>query len=343
MTSSRKKTIVVALKTITIALVLCVLAAELVLRFLPVQTGLHSLPVNAENPVARFEPNRPFVFSDGWDLALANRGRVNNVGFVNRQDYDSTLNTPLLAVVGSDEVEALIVPFDSTVHGRLANLVAGRARVYSFGGSGSSLSQDLSWADYARQTFRPSRLAVILSPSDADHSLLKYWQDKGFYHFREAANGELELQLVEYEPSRIRMLARESALVRYVVMNGHSLFATEVASLTGGIPDDPGESRLRENERAVDAFLEQLPQRAGLPPQQIALVIDAVRPAMYKPQNPETHRSSFEHKVQRYIVDRARQAGFEVIDLEPIFRAQFARDSVRLAFEVDDWWNEVAH
>src|SRR6478672_132714 len=146
---SRRKSFLFAAITIMVSLFGCAVVAELVLRFLPVQTGLRLLAVNDQTPVARFTPNRTFVFSRGWRLAMVNRGRVNNVGFVNNQDYDSTLNTPLLAVVGDSYVEALMVPYDSTLQGRLAHAVAGRARVYSFGASGAAMSQYLAWADYA--------------------------------------------------------------------------------------------------------------------------------------------------------------------------------------------------
>ena len=60
------------------------------LRFLPVSTGLRSMPVNAANPVLHFTPNRPFVNSLGWNFHNVVRGRVNNAGFVNDQDYGAT-------------------------------------------------------------------------------------------------------------------------------------------------------------------------------------------------------------------------------------------------------------
>jgi hypothetical protein len=56
-------------------------------RFLPVATGFATVEVTAENSVFHFTPNRNWVYSRDWDLALANRGRVNNAGFINEQDY----------------------------------------------------------------------------------------------------------------------------------------------------------------------------------------------------------------------------------------------------------------
>jgi len=221
----------VAGMTIAITLVGCVVVAELVLRFLPVQTGLRALPVDSLNPVARFTPNRAFVSSRGWRLSYPNRGRVNNAGFVNNQDYDSTLTTPLLAIIGDDYVEAAMVPYDSTLQGRLARALAGKARVYSFGASGAALSQYLAWADFARKTFRPASIVVVVGANDADESLLKYWRDQGFYHFREGSDGALALERVDYRPSPFRQLVRRSALARYALMNGRSVFRGRVGAL----------------------------------------------------------------------------------------------------------------
>lgn len=46
-----------------LAIAFPLIVAEITLRFLPVNSGLHAQPVDAANPVFRFEPNRPFLFS----------------------------------------------------------------------------------------------------------------------------------------------------------------------------------------------------------------------------------------------------------------------------------------
>ena len=343
MRSGRRKTIVFG--TITIILALCAYAvvAELVLRFLPVQTGLRALAVDDRNPIARFTPNRTFVFSRGWRLSLANRGRVNNVGFVNDQDYDSTSRTPLLAVVGDSYVEALMVPYDSTLQGRLARTLAGRARVYSFAMSGAPLSQYLAWADYARRTYRPTGLVVVVVLNDFDESLLKYRQAPGYYHFRQAADSALSLERLDYRPSRVRQLLRQSALARYIFMNGPSLLAARVSGVAGNTSADTNPVRVHDSERAVDAFLAQLPARAGLPSRRIALVVDAVRPALYDPHRRAAAAATYAGRLRRYLIDHGRETGFEVLDMEPVFAAHYARDGTRFEYAVDAHWSAVGH
>jgi hypothetical protein len=108
------------LGSLTVALTLAagLVVAEVVLRFLPVASGTRTLAVNAQNPVFHFTPNRDFTFSTGWNMELAHRGHMNNVGFVNDQDYDKDDARPLLAVVGDSMIEAAMVPYRETLHGR---------------------------------------------------------------------------------------------------------------------------------------------------------------------------------------------------------------------------------
>src|SRR5262245_12759965 len=88
------------------SLLLCLLLAEIVLRFLPVATGMWALPVNASQPILRFTPNREFLFSRDWNFSLVNRGRTNNDGFVNDENYVERDPRPLLAAIGDSYVEA---------------------------------------------------------------------------------------------------------------------------------------------------------------------------------------------------------------------------------------------
>ena len=118
--------------------------------------GLRSLPVNAANPVLRFTPNRPFVNSLGWNFHTVVRGRVNNAGYVNDQDYVRD-GPPLIAVIGDSFIEAQMVPYAETLQGRLATALSGKFRVYSFAASGAPLSQYLVFAGHAAREYGAAR------------------------------------------------------------------------------------------------------------------------------------------------------------------------------------------
>src|SRR4051812_7940933 len=108
---SRLKTVIFGAITVTLAVIACLVLAELVLRFLPYDQGLRAEAVTAEQPVFRFERNRNSTYSSGWDFQDANRLRTNNDGFVNNQDYDRTQTSPLLAIIGDSYIEAAMVPY----------------------------------------------------------------------------------------------------------------------------------------------------------------------------------------------------------------------------------------
>jgi hypothetical protein len=156
---SRRREFLVNLLLSLASIAFCLLAAEIVLSFLPVSTGLRSGPVTAADPVLHFMPNRPFTNSLGWTMHNVVHGRVNNAGFVNDQDYVRE-GPPLIAVVGDSFIEAQMVTYRQTLQGRLAAALKDKFRVYSFAGSGAPLSQYLIWAGFAVKEYG-ARAVVI--------------------------------------------------------------------------------------------------------------------------------------------------------------------------------------
>ena len=150
-----------ALLTISLTLIICLGTAE---NSAAVPAGGNPacarLPVTAENPVFHFTPERHAIFSRGWNFDMVNHRRVNNAGWINDQYYRKDDPAPLLAIIGDSYIEALMVPYAQTLYGRLAEKLAGRLRVYSFGASGAPLSQYLIWASHAVREYG-ARAVVI--------------------------------------------------------------------------------------------------------------------------------------------------------------------------------------
>ena len=175
--------------TVAITVAICVVVAEVVLRFLPVASSLYTVPVTAQSPVFHFTPNRDFVYSRDWDMVLAHRGHVNNAGFVNDQDYQKDGSLPMLAVVGDSMIEAAMVPYRDTLQGRLATALAGKLRVYSFATAGAPLSQYLIWARHAVREYGAQALVISVVGNDFDESHSAYKTSPGFWHYVPDANG----------------------------------------------------------------------------------------------------------------------------------------------------------
>ena len=111
-----------------------------------------------------------------------------------------------------------MVPPRDTLHGRLAAAFAPAVRVYSFAASGAPLSQYLVWAREARERWKAQALVIVVVGNDFDESLAIYKRGPGFHHYVAGADGALQLQRFDYQPSRLRIAARKSAFARYLVV-----------------------------------------------------------------------------------------------------------------------------
>lgn len=326
---------------------------EIVFRVLPTSESLRALPVNADNPVMRFEPGRTVTISRGAAFQPRARKRVNNFGFVNDQDYDPEAGEPLLAVVGDSYVEAVQVEHHHTFHGLLADALRDRARVYSFAASGAPLSSYLAYAAYARDLFQPSDLVVVIVGNDFDESWVEYKRAPGFHYFAEAGD-DVELLRVDYQPSRLKSVARRSALVRYLMLNlnvdPHLVLGWLAPDARAAGPDlyagntlaDADSKRRALGRRAAEIFLERLPAAAGIGAPAITLVVDGVRPQLYTLGTPGGDGTFF-GQMRRHLITTAQARGFRVIDLQPRFVGEHQRTGRRLEFESDGHWNVDGH
>lgn len=350
---SRFKKILFALVALSLACGISALFLELVFRFLPVHGGLNANEVSMGQPIFRFEPNRTFTWSLGWNLELAHRVRVNNAGFVNDQDYVRHDAKPLVAIVGDSYVEALQVPYAQTGAARLASDFKESHRVYTFGASGAPLSQYLAYARYATETYQAQKLIFIIVGNDFDESLMKYKSDPGFHYFVEDQTHALRLQRVDYRVSLWKKLLRTSALARYLLVNlkiqalpkqlSYLFRQRQGDSFVGNTSSETAPERMRDSRRAVDAFFEHLKHDVRVPLQQMLFVVDGMRPELYDERALAEAERSYFGLMRRYFLDRAQSQGANVIDMQPIFRQQFSSNGTRFEHPRDAHWNELGH
>ncbi|MBD3868889.1 MAG: hypothetical protein IFK94_12245 [Acidobacteria bacterium] len=348
MVNSRTKKILFPLAALTAGFLILFLILEIGFRFLPVNQGLASLPVDKDNPVLRFQPNRTATWSKGWNFSIVNEIHTNNYGFINDQDYDPAVDSPLLAVIGDSYVEAVMVPFAETVNGRLAARAGKVGRVYSFASSGSALSQYLVYAEFARDNFRPAGLVIVIVGNDFDESMLSPGSPAGYHYFQEDLQGGLELARLDLDYGLARRLLRRSDFLMYLVLNLKLTALPARLRQTGG--DFAGNTRriasperVAASDSAVQAFLARLPVAAGLPAEKILLVLDGVRPDLYDPGVREVGAASYWGVMRRHLLERASTVGYPVLDMEPEFRSRYDGDGRRFEFDADAHWNGYAH
>jgi hypothetical protein len=325
------------------------LMLEGIARLLPVSSPPPLEPVSARNPLARFPPNVDYVYSAGPEFAIRSRKHSNNHGYNNRIDYDPAARLPLLAVVGDSFVEAHEVDAGKSAAELLHAGLERRGRVYSFGVSGGALPQYLMYAQHARQVFNARALAFVIIGNDFDESLLKYKDEPRLHYF----DGAGKIRRVDYELSATKRVLRESAFIRYVMLNMIANYRLEqIRSLLRGrasrdVADKPSPERmldrLADSRQAVDWFFAHLPAMTGLPPSAIMFVVDGERPALYSEAALAQSRTQngYQRQMVGYFVEKARAGGYEVLDMERAFIREHRAQGVRFEFPTDRHWNEA--
>jgi len=355
---SHRASLSVMVVTVLLSLLACSTFLEIGLRLLPVSEGFRALAVNDANPIYRYAPNRTAVWSKGWNFSITNRVRTNNLGFISEVDYDPKHATPLLAIVGDSYIEAAMVPSDQTAAALLRREIGARGSVYSFGASGSALSQYLAYANYVKDVFRPEGLVVTVVGNDFDESLLRYKQVPGFHYFSQSGTSEVQLIRLDREIPLWRDYVAASSLAMYVVANLEvaglldrslkrvkSWFSADINPNTyvGNTVEHADPARIADSKAAVDVFLKQLPDKAGLPVSTILLVVDAPRPELYEPARRDAATRSYFGLMRAYLMDRAVEKGFEVVDMEREFLDDYSRAGRRFEHPDDHHWNSVGH
>lgn len=350
MKNRRSLPAVLGFLTVAGSLFFSLLTVEIALRFLPVCSSLEKLPVDQHNPILRFPSNQNFVYAKGWNFGILNYGRVNNYGFVNNQDYQSNPEDLLLAVIGDSYVEALMVPYEQTLQGRLAELYMGMGKIYSFGISGAQLAQYVAMGEYVWQEFHPQGLVFVIIGNDFDESLIRV--RSGLHLFeKHSQNQSLNLVRTDYQPTVLEKVLKHSAIARYLwsTVGIGSLtrlpqsFARSEVAYVGNTSSDAAEERVRDSRLVVDAFFLELSRRIELEPARIQFIVDGMRPQLYSPENLANAQGSYFDLMRQYFIETAIVKGYEVIDLQPGFIARHHKDGARFEFPTDGHWNGLGH
>lgn len=344
------KKILLPLLSILIGLLFTLILLELIFRVLPTRESLKVLPVNSDNPVIRFTPNRDVIWSSGAEFSIITKKHVNNYGFLNDQNYSKEVASPLLAIIGDSYVAAKQVENNESMHGILSSMTEKKGRVYSFASSGSPLSTYLAYAEYAKQ-FNPKGLAFIIIGNDFDESLLKYKKDPAFHYFQEKED-KLVLTRVDYHSSFIKDIARKSALVRYLTYNApiKALFAiTQTTNIdkkikyVGNTQAGFTPERLQDSQNAVNRFFELLPTKTDVPKEKILFVMDGIRPNLYDAKSLEESSGSYYDIMRQYFIKIATIKGYEVLDMQPHFIKAHQENNTTFEYPTDNHWNKNGH
>lgn len=359
----KKLPIIKILLTFLFSFTVIIVFAEIVFRFLPVASGFKGKFVTIQDPLLCFEPNSEFTYSVGPLMLGSNVGKINNYGFVNDIDYENNVSSPLLAVIGDSYIEAFLVPFSETIHGRLSRLTTNR--VYSFGVSGSPLSQYLGYCRNIRDQFKPNGLIINVVGNDFDESLYEFKKAPGYHYFYSDLNGTLTNRLLPNQmqthmlgiiprDSIFASLIRQSRLLQYFYKNAkilsikrrikeHLFEGHTKIRYVGNTEINYSDSRLEKSKLVVDAFFRDLPLDSNLSPKDILFTVDGLRQSIYDDSLRKTSLESYFGVMRKYFIEQAQSLGYGVVDLDNTFMTDYKISKKRFEPDYDGHWNSYAH
>ena len=355
-----KKNTILGLASISLGVLLPLMLLELILRFLPVSSPPLNVPISATNPIYRKEPNKDFVSSNGGFFDIVTKKHSNNYGFISKRDYFPNTAPPLLAIIGDSKVEAAQVDDDLTLTERLQQKVGKDGRIYSFGFGGLQLPMYLAYARYAQQNFHPNGMVFVIVGNDYDESISKFNNKPNFYFFYPTENGKLIWKLNPYQLKINDRILRYSALYRYFKNNLNGVAQIEflrgkinnllssdktdydpISKYTGDISTRADTERVQLSKKAIDEYLRLLPEMTGLPSDKILLVVEG---RSYPEELDQSNAFlTFLDIMREYLIQKAQEGGFEIIDLQTAFIEHFKQNHKRFEFSTDAHWNEVGH
>jgi hypothetical protein len=335
------------LRWLSIGVVLAALALELVLRCLPVSMGMHRTLQYERWPLNNTQPHLHYTYSIGWAMRNAHRGTTNNYGQV--APFDFRAGRHPVVVIGDSYVESMMNDYADTLQGQLAARIGVGDSVYGLGVSGLSASDYVALSRQARDEFAPAAAVFVITDGDLVESLMP---QLGSYYLVPNA-GMLQLH---YEPMKgdtlattIRQFTGDISLHRYFQANLHfsldPLFASLSQALTAssrGANETGAVLDVEAQMKVADWFLDELPSSLGLPPACVVLLVDSDRYAIYRPESASPRKDSA--AARQHLIDRAGGLGFNVTDLDTVFRQHYANDRAKFDhWPIDRHWNRRGH
>ena len=296
-------------------------------------------------------------------------GQFSNIDLYNFIENKNS-NIQLLAI-GDSFVEALQVKNSESFHGILNNKQTNtKKRIIStaIASSGMALPNYIASLKYA-ENLTPLGEVILVIPiiaNDFDESFKKYavkGRRKGLGQFYFDENNE-NLNFISLPSQQnlantlIDFILKRSTLSRYLVYNLEILdpnnnylklffkhkkvkqkFAANIIESTSN--DTPERFILGKN--AIDKFIYNLKniRKTDYERKRTILVIDSDRNSLY--QQTPISKDSFFKTMRKSIIKKANENGFKVIDMEPVFNADYSIHKKRFDSIYDGHWDQYGH
>jgi lysophospholipase L1-like esterase len=310
------------------------------------------VPANAfVDGLVRYAPNQDGIWRVRAEIAAPYR--------INAQGWNSGIGdyaearrpgVRRIAIVGDSFVEALQVPYDRSVGEDFADgfgAKGGPVEVYRFGISGAPLSQYLHMIEHEVVRYRPDWVVVVVVHNDFDESYkFKAGRYTSSFLKLQVAHGQVlrEILPLPWHPGAVEWL-RQTATARFflyrwqvrpelladlLLPRAHATIAANT-DITAVLAD-------RADVTAVTDYLfGRIDGAVRAMGARLLLVMDGDRSAIYR------DAPSPALALNRLVADTAARHHIPLVDLEPVFLADWQANHRRFDFDADSHWNEHGH
>jgi hypothetical protein len=290
-------------------------------------------PVDKTSPIIHLKPNHQFVFAKEWNGKNVVKHTTNSYGFNTSIKFDKNISSN--CIIGDSYVEARQINTEKAFHGILSRQ---GYTVYPIGISGTPLSQYLAFSKWAISNFSCKRIIYVIVDNDFDESILSDNNFPGSHYFNDKSEGELKL--IPYQVSAVKWVLRKSALANYLFSNLEisKIFKSKKVK-SADEESEKDEQRVKLAISAINYFFQEL-KSLSLPPDKIIMVLDGDRRAIY---NGHDNRKGYNMSAYNHFISKSKENGISIIDLHPVFQADFSKQKKVFSYPFDYHWNEYGH
>jgi hypothetical protein len=319
---------------------------EIVFRLLPTSSPVDLQPISEERDILRFKPNQKTTLSLGKNFYKVVEKSTNNYGFYSSYNYVKN-SKPYLAIIGDSMIEAAQIKNEDTL-GELIQSEYPDIKVYQFGVAGVPLSQYIKMIEYVEREFSPKHYAITVVGNDFYESLCSYRIKEGTWCF----NDSFDLIFNPFLGYRgLRAIARKSAVMRYFVFNANLNWRQILVNLGLNDPGLKAKAQYTDNndkltskeidilsKRAIQAFFKKINEMKLA--DRVTIIQDADRNNIY---NRWGVTKRYYNEMRSFMKKSAITYGVSYIDMDPVFRDDYAIYKKSFQFPTDGHWNEHAH
>lgn len=268
---------------------------------------------------------------------------INNFGWNSSIDYSvEKKKKRRIAIVGDSYVEAFQVNCYDHFSRKLEDKLDDQSEIYSFGISGSPLSQYLHMVRYIEKTFNPDIYIITVVHNDFNESLSHHTKRSSYLSLNIDKENNVSEVIPRKDPISKFSFIKKSAFARYLLYNlkVRESFRSIFDSNKGKNVNSNVYLEQLESDKiqiVVDYILNEL--KKEVKNKQVVFIMDGPRGDIYEGNYLNSNLLFLENILSKTCEDYK----FDFLSLSSLFDSEYNKDQIKFNSQFDAHWNEYAH